>query len=148
MCLRPDHGDVLVRVKTHGEGDLLGERMTVHDSGVTGTNDIFVVQDGQLSFESGHSMYGFLRASQYESGADIFVIDTAYTDPDVIAAERLLDLVFHLVVKSGDFDFVLVGHEKEGVALAHESGLDLADRSESTRLNSSHSGEARMPSSA
>ena len=101
--------------------------MTVHDSGVTGTNDIFVVQDGQLSFESGHSMYGFLRASQYESGADIFVINTAYTDPNVIAAERLLDLVFHLVVKSGDFDFVLVGHEKESVTLAHESGLDLAD---------------------
>ena len=101
--------------------------MTVHDSGVTGTNDVFVVQDGQLSFESGHSMYGFLWAGQYESWADIFVIDTAYTDPDVIAAERLLDLVFHLVVESGDFDFVLVGHEKESVTLAHESGLDLAD---------------------
>lgn len=103
---------------TYRERDLLRKGMTMHNSGITSTNDVLVVQNSQLSLKRGHCVDRLLRAGYHVSGSNVFIIYSANTNTDVVTANGRLDFVFHLVVEGGNFDVVLVGHENESVTLA------------------------------
>ena len=99
----------------------------MHDGRVAGADDIFVVEDGELGLELAYGVDGVRWACEYEAGTDFLVIDAAEANAHVVATERGLYLIFHLVVDRGDLNQVLVRHKQKGVTLAHVAGLDLAD---------------------
>ena len=96
----------------YGESDLLRNRMTVHDRRVARADDVLVVEDGELRLELAYSMDRGRRAREHEPGADVFVVDTAQTDPHVVTAERGVNLFLDLVIDRCNLNDILVRHEQ------------------------------------
>lgn len=56
----------------------------MHDRGITGTDDVLVLEDRELCLKLLDGVYGLVRAGQHEPRADLLIVDTAQTDPNVV----------------------------------------------------------------
>jgi hypothetical protein len=99
----------------------------VHDGRVASTDDVLVFEDGELSLKVSNGMDGLGRAGQDETGTDVFVVDTAKANADVVTTETDGNFFLKLVVDRSDFDDRFVGHEKKLVVLFEVARFDFAD---------------------
>ena len=89
---------------TDHERNLLCQSMNVHDRSVSRTNNVFVVEDDELSLELGDGVNGGLRRGEDETDADILVFNSAQSYTNVVTAHGERNLVFHLIVDRGYAD--------------------------------------------
>ena len=99
----------------------------MHDSRVSSADDALVLEDSELGLESGDRVDGLVWAGEHVSGRDVFVVDTAEANADVITDERGVDFLLDLVEERRDLDLDLVGHEDQALSFAEMARLDLAD---------------------
>lgn len=59
--------------------------MNMHNGRISGTDDVFVFQNGQLSFEMPYCMDGVLWACEYKTRANVFVLYSSQSDAYVIS---------------------------------------------------------------
>src|SRR6188768_525397 len=102
-------------MEAYRERNLFRQRMYMHNSRVTGTDDAFVFKNSQLCLKLTHGVDRLRRATEHEPRADIFVFDTTQSNSDVVAAECTFNFLLQLCVNSSHFDCDFIGHEYETV---------------------------------
>jgi hypothetical protein len=80
---------------TYRKSDFFGQSMDMHYGRIASANNVFVFQDSQLRLELTYSMNRLVGACEYESRADILVINTAEPNPDVVTTNSNLYFLFH-----------------------------------------------------
>ena len=117
----------------------------MHNSSVTGANNILMIEDDELRFELSDDVNGSLDGGEDESDENVLVFHSSKSDSNVISTHCDRYFVLHFVVDRSDDDGSLrwrcqisnregergtanlVRHEKQSISFLNSSTLDLSN---------------------
>ena len=105
----------------------LVERVSVHDSTVSCTNNVAVLEDRELRLKAAHDMHRVLRVRQHKASLHLVELDTLELHTHIVSRHSCWHLLVYFVKDSQHLDRRLVGHEHQRIALLHLATLQLAD---------------------
>lgn len=97
-------------MEERNEGDLLGNRVNMHDGVVAGADDRLGLENRQLCLEPGRRVDRTTGRGEDVSWRDVDIGDARETDADVVARIGVLELLVDFVVDVGNLDGGLGGN--------------------------------------